>query len=88
MNVLGFWQGKFAEAEKQVRTAIKVEPLSAINYADLAWTLHATGSFEEALAVAKTGIELDNNSFLAQRMTALCYMAIWHCSSIRMQLIF
>lgn len=76
MVCLGFFQGRFAEAEKQVRIAIKVEPLSAINHADLAWTLHTTGRFEEALAAAKTGIELDNNSFLSHRLAALSYMAL------------
>jgi pentatricopeptide repeat protein len=32
--------------------------------------------FEEALAVAKAGIELDNNSFLSHRIAGLCYIVM------------
>jgi pentatricopeptide repeat protein len=32
--------------------------------------------FEEALAIAKTGIELDNNSFLSHRIAGLCYIVL------------
>ncbi len=76
MACLGFWQGKFDEAERQGRIATKLEPLSAIDYADLAWTLFTAHKFEEALQVAKTGIEIDANSFLSQRVAGLCYIAL------------
>ncbi len=76
MACLGFWQGKFDEAERQGRIAIKLEPLSAIDHADLSWTLYTCLKFEEALTVAKTGIELDNNSFLSHRMAGLSYIAL------------
>ncbi len=75
---LGFWQGKFEEAEKQGRLAIKVDPLMAINHADLAWTLYNAGRFEEALILAKTGIELDNNSFLSHRLAGLSHIELKH----------
>jgi pentatricopeptide repeat protein len=76
MIYLGWIEGKFDEAEKQLQTSIKLEPLSAIDHADLAWTLLMARKFEEALAVAKVGIELDNNSFLSHRIAGLCYIVL------------
>ena len=34
------------------------------------------GKFEKALAIAKTAIELDNNSFLSHRVAGLCYIVL------------
>ncbi|HYK46961.1 MAG TPA: adenylate/guanylate cyclase domain-containing protein [Parafilimonas sp.] len=76
MICLGWVEGKFEEAEEQQRIAIKLEPLSAIDHADLAWTLLMAHKFEEALAIAKIGIELDNNSFLSHRVAGLAYMQL------------
>jgi len=76
MICLGWVDGNFDEAEVQLRTAIKLEPLSAIDHADLAWTLLIGGKFEEALAIAKTGIELDHNSFLSHRIAGLCCIVL------------
>jgi tetratricopeptide (TPR) repeat protein len=76
MACLAFFQGKFDEAKKFGRIAVKLEPLSAIDHADLAWTLYTSYKFDEALAIARTGIELDANSFLSQRLAGLCYMAL------------
>lgn len=76
MLCLGWVEGKFDEAEEQAQIAIKREPLSAIDHADYAWTLLMAGKFEEGLATAKTGIELDNNSFLSHRIAGLCYIVL------------
>ncbi len=76
MIYLAWVEGNFEEAEKQGRTAIKLEPLSAIDHADLSWTLYTARKFEEALVLAKTGIELDSNSFLSWRLAGLCYLAM------------
>ncbi|WP_162054651.1 adenylate/guanylate cyclase domain-containing protein [Pontibacter pamirensis] len=76
MICLGWVDGNFEGAEEQLQTAIKLEPLSAIDHADLAWTLLMARKFEEALTAAKTGIELDNNSFLSHRITGLCYIVM------------
>ncbi len=59
-----------------MRIAIKLEPLSAIDHANLAWTLLCAHKFAEALAIAKTGIELDNYSFLSHRIAGLCYIVL------------
>jgi tetratricopeptide (TPR) repeat protein len=80
MICLGFMQGRFEEAEKYGRLAIKLEPLSAIDHADLAWTLYQEHKFDEALDIAKTGIELDNNSFLSHRLAGLSHLALEHYS--------
>ena len=69
-------EGNFAEAEKHGKIAIRLAPLSAIDHADLSWTFYYAHRFEEALAVAKTGIELDANSFLSHRLAGLCYLAL------------
>ncbi|CAN5280283.1 adenylate/guanylate cyclase domain-containing protein [soil metagenome] len=76
MICLGWVDGNFDEAEEQLQTAIKLEPLSAIDHADLAWTLLMAGKFEDALTVARTGIELDNYSFLSHRIAGLCYIVL------------
>jgi TolB-like protein/class 3 adenylate cyclase/Tfp pilus assembly protein PilF len=76
MAYLAFRKGKFDEAEKQGRLAVKLEPLSAIVYADLSWTLYTAQKFEEALAVAQAGVEIDTNSFLSQRLAGLNYWAL------------
>jgi adenylate cyclase len=76
MIYLAWVEGKFDEAEKQGQIAIRLEPLSAIDHADLSWVLYTAHKFEEALTYAKTGIELDGNSFLSQRLAGLCYMAL------------
>ncbi len=76
MEYLAWVEGNFEEAERQGQIAIKLEPLSAIDYADLAWTLHTASRFEEALTYANTGIELDGNSFLSHRVAGLCYISL------------
>jgi pentatricopeptide repeat protein len=76
MICLGFISGKFDEAEREGRMAIRLEPLSAIDHADLAWTLYVARKFEESLAMAKAGIDLDNNSFLSHRIAGLAYMGL------------
>jgi TolB-like protein/class 3 adenylate cyclase/Tfp pilus assembly protein PilF len=76
LHYLAWGEGKFAEAEEQGRMAIRIEPLSAIDHADLAWTLYTANRFQEALSLAKTGVELDANSFLSHRLCGLCYTAL------------
>jgi len=78
MICLGWIDRNFDEAERQGRIATRLEPLSAIDHADLAWTLLMAGKFEDALTIAKTGIELDNSSFLSHRVAGLCYLVLHH----------
>jgi TolB-like protein/class 3 adenylate cyclase/Tfp pilus assembly protein PilF len=76
MLYLAWVEGKFDEAERQGQIAIKLEPLSAVDYADLAWTLCTACRFEEALALARIGIELDANSFLSHRLAGFSYLGL------------
>ena len=69
-------EGRFDEAVEQGQIAIRLEPLSAIDHADLAWTFLTARRFDEALTIAKTGIELDTNSFLSHRIAGLCYLQL------------
>lgn len=76
MAHLAWVEGSFDEALKYCRIGIKTDPLSAIDHADLAWTLYTATKFEEGLSVARTGIELDANSFLSHRLAGLCLIAL------------
>ncbi len=73
---LCFVEGKFDEAEKQAQISVKLEPLSTIDNADLSWIHYTADRFEEGLTYAKTGIGIDANSFLSQRLAGLCYIAL------------
>ncbi len=57
-------EGKFDEAENHCEIATRLEPLSAISFANYSMILHVSGKFQEALEMCKVGIELDPNSFL------------------------
>jgi len=76
MLYLTWVEGKFDEAEREGQLALKLEPLSSIDHADLSWTLYTAGKFGEALTIAQTGIELDANSFLSHRLAGLSYIAL------------
>ena len=76
MLYLTWIEGKFDEAERQGQLALKSEPLSSIDHADLSWTLYTASKFNEALAIALTGIELDANSFLSHRLAGLSYIGL------------
>ncbi|MBA2762357.1 MAG: tetratricopeptide repeat protein, partial [Segetibacter sp.] len=69
-------EGKSEEAVKHAQISIKLEPLSTIDHADLSWILYTANKFEEALTYAQTGIGIDANSFLSQRLAGLCYIAL------------
>ena len=68
--------GIFELADEHCRTAVKLEPLSAIAHAIYSGVLIAGTKFEEALAVAKAGAELDANSFLCNRSIEMCYRSL------------
>jgi tetratricopeptide (TPR) repeat protein len=64
INFLAWVKGDFAAAEKEGAICIQLEPLSAICYGTYASILLAAGKFEQALAIARAGSELDPESFL------------------------
>jgi adenylate cyclase len=75
-NYLACVEGKFDEAERHGETAIKLEPLSAICYANYSLSLSFAGKFKEAIAACQTGIELDANSFLCHLSAGSAYTSL------------
>lgn len=63
-NYLACVEGRFEEAETHGKIAIQIDPLSSICYASYSLVLHGAGKYKEALAVCRSGIEIDANSFL------------------------
>jgi len=64
--LLSWVKGDFTQAEEQGLIGLKLEPLSAICYANYGGILHVAGKYEEGLAVCDAGLELDPNSFLCR----------------------
>jgi adenylate cyclase len=75
-NYLACVEGKFDEAEKHGKIAIKLEPLSSICYGNYSLILSSAGKFNEAIAACKTGIELDANSFVCHLNAGNVYTVI------------
>lgn len=75
-NYLACVEGKFDEAEKFGETAIRLEPLSSICYANYSLTLSFAGKFNEAIAACKAGIELDPHSFLCHLNAGSVYTSL------------
>ena len=63
-NYLTWVEGNLTEAIRQGEIAIKLEPLSSPCFGVYSLILHTAGKYEEALAAARAGLELDAYSFL------------------------
>ena len=66
-------KGEFEEAEKQGQLGINLAPQSSIAYGIYSLILISSGKSEEALTIAKKGLEYDVNSFLCHRCITLSY---------------
>lgn len=75
-NYLACVEGRFDEAEQHGESAIKLEPLSSICYANYSLSLSFAGKFNEAIAACKSGIELDPNSFLCHLNAGSVYTCL------------
>ena len=64
INFLAWVKGDFEQAEKHGAICIQLEPLSAACYGIYASILVVAGKFQQALEVARTGKDLDPESFL------------------------
>ncbi len=80
-----FWYGmlylswieiNFPEAQKEGWTAIKIEPFSAIAHAVQTAIYYASREYEEAVRIGKLAIDLDANSYLVYKMTALSFIGL------------
>jgi Flp pilus assembly protein TadD len=54
-------RGDFNEAVSELKTACRIDPLSPIVNADLAWVLYNARRYDEAIAQCRTTIELEPN---------------------------
>jgi tetratricopeptide (TPR) repeat protein len=54
-----FYQFKWADAERELRRAIELNPNYALAHTDLGWVLMDTGRTDEGIAESKRGAELD-----------------------------
>jgi adenylate cyclase len=66
----------FDESKKEGWAAIKLEPFSAIAHAMQTVIYYASCDYEEAVRIGKIGIDLDANSYLVYKMTALAYIGM------------
>ena len=66
-------KGEFEEAEKHGQLGIKLAPQSSIAYGIYSLILLSSGKPDEALYIAKKGLDYDANSFLCQRCITLSY---------------
>jgi adenylate cyclase len=64
INFLAWVKRDFDLAEKHGAMCVQLDPLNGVCYGTYASILLVAGKFEQALAVARTGIELDPESFL------------------------
>jgi adenylate cyclase len=75
-NYLATVEGRFEEAENHGEMGTRLEPLSSYIHASYSLILHCAGKFKEALAICKTGIELDAHSFLCYATAGCVHMAL------------
>jgi adenylate cyclase len=64
INILAWVKGDFEQAEKHGVISIQLEPLSAVCHGVYASILLVAGKFQQALDEARTGKDLDPESFL------------------------
>jgi len=65
------WElGKLDEAVRQLRLALKADPLSKEVHSSLAWALISAGQYAEAATHAGRALELDPNYLLARQLVA------------------
>ncbi len=76
MLYLSWIEGNFKESQKEGWIAIKLEPFSAVARALQTVNYVIARDYEEAVAIGKTGIDLDPNTYTAHKMTAMAYIGM------------
>jgi adenylate cyclase len=66
----------FEDSKKEGWIAIKLEPFSAIAHAIQTVNYYVAREYAEAVRIGKIAIDLDANSYLAYKMTALAYIGM------------
>jgi serine/threonine protein kinase/tetratricopeptide (TPR) repeat protein len=67
-------RGQYAEALKEIRRAVELDPLTALFQAHHGWMLHCSGNDVEAERVLQSGLELHPGDYYLQRIRL--YVAI------------
>ncbi len=76
MLYLSWIEGDFKESLKEGWVAIKIEPFSAIAHALQTVNYYVAREYEEAVLIGKKAIDLDANSYVVYKMTALAYIGL------------
>ena len=71
MLYLSWIEGDFEDSKKEGWIAIKLEPFSAIAHAMQTVNYYVAREYDEAVRIGKIAIDLDANSYLVYKMTAL-----------------
>ncbi len=76
MLYLSWIEANFPEARKEGWAAIKIEPFSAIAHAMQTVIYYVSRDYEEAVRIGKLAIDLDANSYLVYKITALSFIGL------------
>ncbi|MEO8413685.1 MAG: adenylate/guanylate cyclase domain-containing protein [Ginsengibacter sp.] len=76
MLYLSWVEADFKESQKEGWVAIKIEPFSAIAHAMQTVNYYVALEYEEAVRIGKQSIDLDANSYLVYKLTALAYIGL------------
>ncbi|MDQ3682199.1 MAG: adenylate/guanylate cyclase domain-containing protein [Bacteroidota bacterium] len=76
MLYLSWIEMDFRESQKEGWMAIKIEPFSAIAHALQTVNYYVAREYEEAVRIGRLAIDLDANSYLVYKMTALAYIGL------------
>ncbi|MEP6951159.1 MAG: adenylate/guanylate cyclase domain-containing protein [Ginsengibacter sp.] len=76
MLYLSWIAGDFKESQKEGWMAIKLEPFSAVAHAMQTANYYVAREYEEAVRIGKLAIDLDANSYLVYKLTALAYIGM------------
>lgn len=76
MLYLSWVEADFKESQKEGWVAIKTEPFSAIAHAMQTANYYVAREYEEAVRIGKVSIDLDANSYLVYKLTALANIGL------------
>ena len=76
MLYLSWIERNFKESQKEGWIAIKIEPFSAIAHALQCVNYYVARDYDEAVRIGKLAIDLDANSYLVYKMTALAFIGL------------
>jgi len=76
MLYLSWIEADFKESQKEGWIATKLEPFSAVAHGLQSINYYVNREYEEAVRIGKMSIDLDANSYLGYKMTALAFVGL------------